>query len=401
MAENEIQQRWINTPFAYTRLSKNLSLLQQDVLIKVSAHMQKYIQEFYGSELKNSREKPQALLSEAVKNSGISQFHISYAELGVEVNNYYAAQKAVSEVLKIQIDAPGVDKDGRPAIIKYNVFTQGNMSSENSNGVVFGLNMDLIKYAVEGAKPKHVVDYVFDMTDKYVRHPDDIARQGKIERMPMMYYLLQHETQGWNRRQWNLTVEQIKRYLGMIEENEHGERIKEAYPKFSQFKKNVLDTSIADINRLRQEGLLDVCVSYEPVYNGKRKVGNPAFIKFCIYDTIEEMQKASGTGEPVQQNIFADQTTKQPNSQPTKQLRPGEAEWLRFLATYNGVSCQHLRQGKFQIVSEQNEVVLRIAQNRVGYINRIFAAHSEEEQHVNEALSAVYGKSVTLKLHVG
>lgn len=296
MAENEIQQRWINTPFAYTRLSKNLSLLQQDVLIKVSAHMQKYMREFFGSDLKNSREIPQALLSEAVKNSGISQFHISYAELGVEVNNYYAAQKAVSEVLKIQIDAPGVDKDGKPAIIKYNVFTQGTMSSENSNGVVFGLNMDLIKSAVEGAKQRHVVDYVFDMSEKYVYHPDDIAQQGKIERMPMMYYLLQHETQRWKRRQWNLTVEQIKRYLGMIEENEKGERIKEAYPKFSQFKKNVLDTSIEDINRLKREGLLDVCVSYEPIYNGKRKVGNPAFIKFCIYDTIEEMQKQSGVG---------------------------------------------------------------------------------------------------------
>lgn len=343
MAENEIQQRWINTPFAYTRLSKNLSLLQQDVLVKVSSHMQKYIKEFFGSDLKNSREVPQALLSEAVKNSGISQFHISYAELGVEVNNYYAAQKAVSEVLKIQIDAPGVDKDGKPAIIKYNVFTQGTMSSENSNGVVFGLNMDLVKSAVEGAKQRHVVDYVFDMSEKYVYHPEDIAQQGKIERMPMMYYLLQHETQRWKRRQWNLTVEDIKRYLGMIEENEKGERIKEAYPKFSQFKKNVLDTSIDDINRLRQENLLDICVSYEPIYNGKRKVGNPAFIKFCIYDTIEEMQKAKGE-EPQQQTIQLE------HSQPA-----GEDSWNRFVTTYQGKYASLFNGMEF--ISYENSIV--------------------------------------------
>lgn len=383
MAENEIQQRWINTPFAYTRLSKNLSLLQQDVLIKVSAHMQKYIQEFFGSDLKNSREIPQALLSEAVKNSGISQFHISYAELGVEVNNYYAAQKAVSEVLKIQIDAPGLDKEGKPAIVKYNVFTQGTMSSENNNGVVFGLNMDLVEYAVQGAKQKHVVDYVFDMSEKYVRHPDDIAQQGKIERMPMMYYLLQHETQGWKRRQWNLTVEHIKRYLGMIEENERGERIKEAYPKFSQFKKNVLDTSIADINRLRGEGLLDICVSYEPIYNGKRKVGNPAFVKFSIFDTIEELHKADRVGE---QSVitFPDET-------------PGMAEWQRFVANYDGPLAEHIRSFVFRSY-DAGIISLQSTREQADFFeSAASSAAPEEVQHLKACLARAYGHSVQVK----
>lgn len=41
--------------------------------------------------------------------------------------------------------------------------------------------------------------------------------------------------------------------------------------------------------------MLDVCVSFEPIYNGKRRVGNPAFIRFRIFNTIEKMEKSTMT----------------------------------------------------------------------------------------------------------
>ena len=290
-------KQYINTPFAYTKLSKNLSLLQQSMLNKVSEHLQGYVQKYFGSDLCKSRDIPRPLFTEAEKNNGMPDFVISYAELGVSINNYQVARAAVKEVLELTVDAPGVDKDGNPAIIAYNIFTKANLSSKEGNGVVFSLNPE-------------VVDYVFDMSQGYVRHPADIARLGRVERMPMMYYYLFKVSERWKNREVHLTVIEIKDYLGMrvktkassgeneIEKKRAGRplkagEIKEAYPKFSQFKKMVLDTSINDINRLRKEGLLDICVSYEPVYNGKRKVGNPAFIKFHIFDTIEEMEKAN------------------------------------------------------------------------------------------------------------
>lgn len=290
--ENKNQQ-YISTPFAYTKFSKNLSLLQQSVLNKVSEHLQTYIRQYFGSDLRKSKDVPRPLFSAADKNNGMPEFHVDYAELGVSINNNSLVHEKVKEVLALTVDAPGVDKEGNPAIIKYNIFTEGNMSSESKNGVVFSLN------------PK-VVDYVFDMSQGYVRHPADIARIGQVERMPMMYYYLFAKSEKWKNREVHLTVYEIKSYFGMLERPAptsddkgrgrplKGDVIKEQYPKFSQFKKNVLDTSIADINRLKEEGLLDICVSYEPIYNGKRKVGNPAFIKFCIYDTKDEMQKAGG-----------------------------------------------------------------------------------------------------------
>lgn len=319
-----IQSNWINTPFSYTRISKNLTLLQQAVLVKVSEHLQPYIKEFFGSDLCKSKKIPRGLFSEAVKNSGILQFNISYAELGVSINNYYAAAKAVEEVLKIQVDAPGKDENGKDAMIKYNVFTQGSMSSDNNTGVVFGLNPE-------------VVDRVFDMSQDYVSHPGNIALIGEVERMPMIYYLLRVSSgHKWDKRTVDLTVNNIKEYLGMITWA-NGRVLKEAYPKYSQFRKKVIETSIDDINRLKRKGLLDVCVSFEPVYNGKRKVGNPAFIRFRIFNTIEEMQKATNP-EAYQASLFAKQEEERKQQVPVVEDYPGKyaEEWKRFLAQYEG-----------------------------------------------------------------
>lgn len=226
-------------------------------------------------------------------------------------------------MLKIQVDAPGKDENGKDAMIKYNVFTQSSMSSDNSTGVVFGLNPE-------------VVDRVFDMSQDCVSHPENIALIGEVERMPMIYYLLRKSSgHKWNKRIVDLTVNKIKEYLGMITWA-NGRVLKEAYPKYSQFRKNVIETSIDDINRLKHEGLLDVCISYEPVYNGKRKVGNPAFIRFNIYNTIEEMQKATNL-EAYQASLFAKQEERK-QQEPIIEDYPGKyaEEWKQFLQQYNG-----------------------------------------------------------------
>lgn len=329
-------QQYINTPFAYTKFAKNLSLLQQSVLNKVSEHLQSYISRYFGSDLKNSKDVPRPLFLAAEKKNGMPEFVMSYAELGVSINNYSVARAAIQEVLSLTVDAPGKDKDGNPAIVKYNIFTKANISSSESNGVAFSLNSE-------------VVDYVFDMSQGYVRHPADIARIGRVERMPMIYYYLFKKSERWKNRTVRLTVPEIKDYLGMRGKITSGNEsragrptkdgeIKEAYPKFSKFNTMVLARSVDDINRLKQDGLLDVCVSYEPIYSGKRKVGNPTYIEFTIYDTIEEMQQAILQRQQKQQlNLFAD----------TQGFKPGEKEWQQLVSMLGGELGEELRKVEF------------------------------------------------------
>ncbi len=379
--ENEkyLPQKWINTPFAFTRLSKNLSLLQQSVLVKVSEQLQPFIKEFFGSDLAKSRKVPKALFSEAVKNSGVTQIYISYAELGVPENNFFAVKQAMKEVLDVKVEGPKKNEDGTWGMHMYNVFLSGETSIKNT-GVVFGLNPQVI----DPEKHLYVLDYAFNMTEGYVSHPDNIALIGEVARMPMMYYILRDASgNNWKERKIRLTVSKIKKYLGMLEFS-GTELVKEAYPKFSQFKKNVLDNSIADINRLKQMGQLDVCVSYEPIYNGKRKIGNPAFIEFTIYDNIGQMQQAGQQRQSEQQlTLFVDAEELKP--------KPGEKEWRQLVSMLDGEIGEQLH--KVEFVSYDGKTIL-IKASRAQCEKVESCLTDDVIKHVKNCSVKVFGKIV-------
>ena len=374
----KLPQKWINTPFAFTRLSKNLSLLQQAVLVKVSEQLQPFIKEFFGSDLAKSRKVPKSLFSEAVKNSGVTQIYISYAELGVPENNFFAVKQAMKEVLDVKVEGPKKNEDGSMGMHMYNVFLSGETSIKNT-GVVFGLNPQVI----DPDKHLYVLDYAFNMVEGYVSHPDNIALIGEVARMPMIYYILRDASgNNWKERSIQLTVSKIKKYLGMMEFS-GAEIVKEAYPKFSQFKKNVLDNSIADINRLKQLGQIDVCISYEPIYNGKRKVGNPAYIEFTIYDTIEQMQQALAKKQKVQQltSLFAE----------ADELKPGEKEWQQLMSMLDGDIGEELR--KVVFVSYDGKTVLLKASRE--QCKKVESCLSDDViAHVKKCSKQVFGKVI-------
>ncbi|MDY4243080.1 MAG: RepB family plasmid replication initiator protein [Prevotella sp.] len=372
----KLPQKWINTPFAFTRLSKNLSLLQQAVLVKVSEQLQPFIKEFFGSDLAKSRKVPKSLFSEAVKNSGVTQIYISYAELGVPENNFFAVKQAMKEVLDVKVEGPKKNDDGSMGMHMYNVFLSGETSIKNT-GVVFGLNPQVI----DPDKHLYVLDYAFNMVEGYVSHPDNIALIGEVARMPMIYYILRDASgNNWKERSIQLTVSKIKKYLGMMEFS-GAEIVKEAYPKFSQFKKNVLDNSIADINRLKQLGQIDVCISYEPIYNGKRKVGNPAYIEFSIYDTIEQMQQALAKKQKVQQPI----------SLFDEEVKPGESEWQQLVAMLDGEIGEELR--KVVFVSYDGKTILLKASRE--QCKKVESCLSDDViAHVKDCSKQVFGKVI-------
>ena len=374
----KLPQKWINTPFAFTRLSKNLSLLQQAVLVKVSEQLQPFIKEFFGSDLAKSRKVPKSLFSEAVKNSGVTQIYISYAELGVPENNFFAVKQAMKEVLDVKVEGPKKNEDGSMGMHMYNVFLSGETSIKNT-GVVFGLNPQVI----DPDKHLYVLDYAFNMVEGYVSHPDNIALIGEVARMPMIYYILRDASgNNWKERSIQLTVSKIKKYLGMMEFS-GAEIVKEAYPKFSQFKKNVLDNSIADINRLKQLGQIDVCISYEPIYNGKRKVGNPAYIEFTIYDTIEQMQQALARKQKAQEpaSLFA----------AAEEVKPGEKEWRQLVAMLDGDIGEELR--KVAFVSYNGKTVLLRASRE--QCKRVESCLSDDViAHVKKCSKQVFGKVI-------
>lgn len=320
MANDMIPQKWINTPFAYTKFSHDLTLLQQDVLIRVAEHLQRYVQVYYGSKLKDSKDVPRPLFSEADKRKGIQEIVVDFAELGVAPSNYPKLRESIDEILNLKVEHEGVDEMGRPTIIRTNIFSQSEVQQkDNTSSARFSLNIDM-------------VDWVFDMSQGYVTHPEDIARISSYERMPMMYYLLRHESQNWKDKFVRLTLSHIKEYLHLIEYDEKTrEMTKNAYPKYSKFRERVLDPSIDNINDLHARGLIDVSVTYEPVYPGTRKTGNPSYLLFKIDTTASDGKVQSARGDVASPTIiFPDDDTKQASA-PRRRGRPKKVQTIEIL----------------------------------------------------------------------
>ena len=372
MSKNIIEKNYVSTPFEYTKYSKNLTLLQQSILMKVTERLQEYIYKYFGSELKNSKDVPRPLFSKQDKIAGIPPIIVPYAELGVSANNYAVAHEAVKEILSLTVNALGEDKDGNESLIKYNIFTKANMSSEMKNGVALSLNME-------------VVDRIFDMSQGYVRHPADITLQAMVERMPMMYYYLQKYSDGWRRSEVDLTVTQLKLYFGLIvqkdvekEDPETGEMVKTRvteikYPKFSKFNVHVLKKSVDDINRLNRDGKINVCVRYEPIYNGKKKVGDPSFIRFYIYNSMSDMKKAM-TPEPILFDL----------------LKPGEGEWQLFMNEYQGALKELLKDMPFAEVKD--DMIVLYAEEEQEQLFNTIAKEREVAMDVIARITKAYGK---------
>ena len=151
----------------------------------------------------------------------------------------------------------------------------------------------------------------------------------------------------------------------------------------------MLDNSIADINRLKQLGQIDVCISYEPIYNGKRKVGNPAFIEFTIYDTIEQMQQAILRGQREQQpSLFADDDVK-----------TGEKEWQQLLRMIDKDLAADLR--KAQFLSYKGTYILLGIPNKTLYT--MIEEHFNDiavKNHIEQCLAKVFGKIIAMKYKI-
>lgn len=400
VSKSTLQQAYIKTPYSYTKLYRNLSLLQQTVLTKVSEHIQEHIQSFFGSDRCSSHVKPKGLFSDLSKSHGLPDFYISYAELGVSLPNYNVARAAVREVMELTIAAPGKDSNGDVSIIHQVIFTRANMSLNDKNGVAFTLNPE-------------VVDWVFDMSTGYITHPINLTRIAKVERMPMMYFFLQRKSEKWKYKELHIGVTDIKEYLGLSlmvdagNAERAGRKLKSgmqkvAYPKFSQFRKHVLDTNINDINRLREAGMLDVCVDYEPVYQGSRKVGNPEYIRFVIFDTIEELNAwrnnmAEGKDGNMPADAVAPSSERSPFSDPssdTAYIPIGYDKWTAFLDEYKGAYA-HLFPGFTYMGIVNNTVILQgtgaLKETLYTFINR---GTQSDRDELNNLFKKHFGNNI-------
>ena len=177
-----------------------------------------------------------------------------------------------------------------------------------------GVSYDRSKGEVELKIDPVVAKYAFDMSQGFIHHIALIARYASRLNTPRIYLFLLRQM-GINKGKMTIKVPfmQLKEYLGMAKIAEDGTVEEEQYPKFSQFKKQVLDAVQEDFAKLSKEDKIDIMFTdCTPIYKRGQTRGNPEALVFKIKRTAlgkahingkildrKGLPKASGTKEPV------------------------------------------------------------------------------------------------------
>lgn len=370
---------WVNTPLSYAKLTTKYNLFQQSVLLKVSESLQRQMELYYGSDMKNNPDVPRPLFSEEQKIMGLGKIYVSYAELGVAASSFPKVREEAQKCLRdMVVGGPIIMKNGQPTQSFFPVFTEVHVDHSNSM-CSFELNTAFI----DEVKKVRVIDYTFDMSQRYVKHPDNIAIVGKVEKMPGLYFLLRDRMQSWKYKKARLTVTHIKEFLNLYKVDKETGTKEPRYPKFSQFRNHVLEPALADIQRLKDMGQIDVSFTMDIIYKGKRKVGDPECIIFSI---INDKAKASRVGEQTVIDF------------PEPELKEvvGQKEWNQFLQAYKGIYAYMLEGLKFAGFANDT-LTLQARQAFVESFKGLIKQGSEQDRaELNNALYECFGRNVKL-----
>lgn len=365
--KNEIIQsneQWINTPFSFTKIDKQYSLSQQHVLFCVSSHLQEYVTRFFNEKREKGGLRSDYLFEVDKEHvaMNVPKIRLKLNELGIDSSHYKDLRKALKELLDFSVRIKIDDK-----VVIQHVFSNITEDVVINGYTKEGVAYDRSKGEVELKIDPVVAKYAFDMSQGFIHHMAMIARYANRTNTPRIYLFLLRQM-GINKGKMTFQVPfmALKEYLGMATLSADGTVVEEQYPKFSQFKKQVLDAVKADFAKLSKEDKTDIVFTdCSPVYKRGQTRGNPEALLFKVKRTAlgkahidgkvlerKEQKMGKANKEPVIGDLFAHvNTTESPK---IKIVKGGEDKWQSFQAMIIDPSQQALLK-RFKFVGMKND----------------------------------------------
>lgn len=314
--------RWINTPFSYAMQGNRYNLSQQALLLKVSNAIQEYFPSFFSSEHSRSKQDPLSLLTDEQIEAGIPPIEVTMAELGI-YSDTATAREVLNKALSLKVYRQEV-VNGKLTYKAYNVFSESEIA-EGSTTAYIKINMNVVKET-------------FKMNNGYITHPDDIALLAKNEKMPILYFILKKKMKNWEFNKVKITPKELRKDLGTTITDQDTGEVTVHYPRFSKLRKYVIDPTLKDLERMKNEGNIECCFTVEYDYMGRREVGDPTYIVFRIKtDEAEELSSVAKTIESktADVNMGTTEAPKVKRGRSWSQQTIDNA-WSSFLLHYTG-----------------------------------------------------------------
>lgn len=290
---------WINTPFSLTKLDKQYSLFQQNVLMITSTYLQKFVDEYFleKRQLGDAR-------SDFLFEQGVDHAVMNIPPIKIDIHDFVTCENMSYQKLRMELKASILDmtvkstlSDGSDEFA--HIFSRMSIPvSKNGYITKDGKKVNrILGYILLEIDPK-LSKRVFDMGQGYIHHISLIAKFAKNVNTPRVYIYLLRQI-GLN-RSMDISVSflELKSYLGLVEidsvkkeilKNEFGEPVMNKYPKFSQFRKQVLDVVCRDLQRMEKLSQTDIVFDElkdeDFIYQSGRRKGDPDFIRFHVRRT--------------------------------------------------------------------------------------------------------------------
>lgn len=286
--------KWINTPFAYARLAKELTLLQQQVLLKVSDLLQDYIGKFFASKRNLLPDDPNSLFSPEMLEE-LPELTLRLDDFGLDKSRYGEIHSAAKVISDIKIKAPNIENGKVNGYKLFPVFSEITVPKADEtleDDAKYNYRIGVM-YAHINSR---VAAYAFNMRLGYINHPAQIAADAEQVYSPRLYFTIKHYLLK-GKKSVQIPYDKLREELGVIvhEMNEDGEyilddkgkpKVKELYPQYSRFKAHVLEKAKADIDSMGKRNLIDITFSYQENYrSGAVQRGNPESITFFVEQT--------------------------------------------------------------------------------------------------------------------
>lgn len=271
---------FILNPISYTQIRGNFSLAQTNLMIGIIGQLQDRIREHLTVGEGASLFKPEDY------QGNLLNFEIPLKELGVSPKKYAELETACEALLHVDMSYKRYDEAEKTEYnVRQNIFHKIEFPTSE-------FNQDGEKVAYKsGQRRKGVIKIqmvdesareILNLRKGYTRHLRGIAALCRSPRTPRLYIYLS----AW-RKVGGCKVNYIdlKEFFGVLTfSTDHRRIVENKYQKYGAFHRDVLDPVQREMKKLSDEGKVEFCFEYEPVYQRGVTRGDPDYIHFHIIE---------------------------------------------------------------------------------------------------------------------
>ncbi len=271
---------FILNPVSYTQIRGNFSLVQTNLMIAIIAQLQNRIREQLSVGESSFLFKPEDL------SGNLLNFEIPLRDLGISPKKYDELEVACNTLLNVNMSYKRYDEYER---IEYNVsqnifhkieFPKAEINAAGEKVAYKGgqRRKGVIKISMVDESAREILN----LRKGYTRHLKGITQLCRSPRTPRLYIYLS----AW-RKIGSCTVNYIdlKEFFGVLTfSKDHKRIIENRYVKYGAFHRDVLDPVLKEMKKLSDEGKVEFCFEYEPVYPHGVSRGDPDSIRFTLIE---------------------------------------------------------------------------------------------------------------------